>query len=152
MQKLSVPHSTLVKRVLPFVAVAAASLWSYQSSRDHPNALVITAIVCVVGMLIMWVMLRRGFWRMADTVEDHDDRLIVTRWTTRIEIPIANIREVRRRPGLNGSYVTLLLGAPSALGPEITFLAPGRRTLRDIEDHLDSLARRVAAQRSLASR
>lgn len=151
-QKLSAPHSTLVKRVLPFIAVAAVSAWSYQSSRDQPNALVITAIVCVVGMILMWVMLRRGFWRMADTVEDHDDRLVVTRWRTKVEIPIANVKEVRRQPGLNGSYVTVLLNTPSALGSEITFLAPGRRTLRDIEQKLDSLARRVAAQRQGLSR
>lgn len=142
-----------MKRVLPFIAVAAASAWSYQSSRDHPNALVITAIVCVVGMILMGVMLRRGFWRMADTVEDLDDRLVVTRWRTRIEIPIANIKAIRRQRGLNGSYVTVLLNTPSALGSEITFLAPSWRTLRDIEERLDSLAQRVATQRQgLSSR
>lgn len=146
-RKLSAPHSTFVKRVLPFVAVAAASAGSYWSSRDKPNALEMTVVVCVVGLIIMWIVLRRGFWRMVDTVEDHGDRLVVTRWKTKAEIPLANVREMGRRHGLNGSYVTILLGAPSALGSEITFLAPSERTMRDIEEKLDSLARRVASQR-----
>lgn len=152
-RKLSAPHSTFVKRVLPFAAVAVVSVCSYLSSRDKPHALEMTAAVGIIGMLIMWVMVRRGFWRIADTVEDHGERLVVTRWKTTVEIPIADVREVRRQPGLNGSYVTILLKAPCALGSEITFLAPGRRTMRDIEEQLDALSRRVAAQRQgLSSR
>ena len=146
-QKLSAPHSTFVKRVLPFVVVLAVSAWSYQSSRDTPNALAITLIVVGVGLILMWVALSRGFWRIADTVEDHGDRLVITRWKTRVEIPIANVREIKRRPGLNGSYVTLLLNTPSALGAEITFLAPGIRTMREIDDKLDDLWRRVTGRR-----
>jgi hypothetical protein len=147
MQKLSAPHSAFVKRVLPFVAVLAVSAWSYQSNREQPNALVLTLIVGVVGLLLMGLALRRGFWRIADTVEDHGDRLVITRWKTRAEIPIANVREIRRRRGLNGSYVTLFLNSPSALGSEITFLAPGSRTMREIEDRLDDLWRRVTSRR-----
>jgi hypothetical protein len=146
-QKLSAPHSAFVKRVLPFVTVVAASAWSYQSSRDKPNALEMTLLVGIVGLIILWVVLRRGFWRMADTVEDHGDRLVITRWRTRAEIPLENVRELRRRPGLNGSYVTIRLTAPCALGSEITFLAPGRRTLREIEEKLDDLSRRIASRR-----
>jgi hypothetical protein len=146
-QKLSAPHSTFVKRVLPFVTVVAVSAWSYQSSRDKPHALEMTVLVGIVGLIIMWIVLRRGFWRMADTVEDHGDRLVITRWRTRVEIPLENVRELRRRPGLNGSYVTILLTAPSALGSQITFLAPGRRTLREIEEKLDDLSRRVTSRR-----
>jgi hypothetical protein len=145
--KLSAPHSTFVKRVLPFVAVLAATAWSYQSSRDKPNALEMTLIVGAVGLILMWFVLSRGFWRIADLVEDHGDRLVITRWKTRVEIPIAHVREIKRRPGLNGSYVTLLLNTPSALGSEITFLAPGRRTMREIEDRLDDLWRRVTSRR-----
>jgi hypothetical protein len=146
-QKLSAPHLTFVKRVLPFVAMAAVSAGSYWSSRDKQYALGLTVLWAVVGSIILWVILRRGFWRMADTVEDHGDRLVITRWRTKVEIPIANVRELRRQPTLNGSNVTIVLNAPSALGAEITFLAPGRRTLRDIEEKLDNLSRRVASQR-----
>ena len=147
MQKLSAPHSTFVKRVLPFVAMAAVSAGSYWSSRDNRYAIELTALVGVFGLITMWVILRRGFWRMADTVEDHGDRLVITRWRTKVEIPIANVHEIRRQPTLNGSNVTIVLNAPSALGSQIAFLAPGRRTLRDIEEKLDSLARRLASQR-----
>lgn len=146
-QTISAPHSAFVKRVLPFVALAAASAGSYWSSRANENALGLTVLVGIIGSIIMWVLLRRGFWRLADTVEDHGDRLVITRWKTRIEIPIANAKKILRERRLNGSYVTILLNAPSALGSEIAFLAPGRRTLRDIEDRLDSLSRRVATQR-----
>lgn len=146
-QTISAPHSTFVKRVLPFVALAAASAGSYWSSRANENALELTVLVGIIGSIIMWVLLRRGFWRLADTVEDHGDRLVITRGKTRIEIPIANARKILRERRLNGSHVTILLNAPSALGSEIAFLAPGRRTLRDIEERLDSLSRRVATQR-----
>lgn len=146
-QRISAPHSTFVKRALPFVAIAAVSAGSYWSSRDNPYALELTVLWAVVGSLILWVVLRRGLWRTADTVEDQGDRLVVTRWRTKVEIPLANVRELRRQPTLNGSNVTIFLSAPSALGSEITFLAPNRRTMRDIEEKLDDLWRRVAAQR-----
>jgi hypothetical protein len=145
--KLSAPHSTFVKRVLPFVTMAAVIAWTYQSGRDNPNTLLITAIVGVAGLFLMWWVLRRGFWLIADVVEDHGDRLIVTRWKTRIDVPIENVKEVVRVRALAGSTVTIVLKSPSALGPRITFLAPGRRSVRDIEEKLDSLAMRVASKR-----
>lgn len=146
-QRISAPHSTFVKRVLPFVAMAAVSAGSYWSSRYNQHALETTVAVGVVGSIILWVLLRRGFWRMADTVEDHGDQLAITRWRTKVEVPIANVRELRRQPTGRGSQVTILLKAPCPLGSEITFLAPDRRTMPDIEDKLDALWRRVGSQR-----
>ena len=144
MENISASHSTLVKRVLPFATMAAASAWTYSSHRGEQYALELALLWFVVGSIALWVLLRRGFWRLADTVEDQGDRLIITRWKTRIEVPIANVRALRRRPAFSGSNVTLFLSAPSALGSEISFLAPGKRTMRDIEDKLDALASRVA--------
>ena len=144
MQKLSAPHLTFVKRVLPFLALAAVSASTYWSNRDQQYTLAIAAGCFVVGAFAMWVILRRGFWRMADSVEDHGDKLVITRWRTRIEVPIANVKRLRRERTLNGSTVTIFLSTPSELGSEIAFLAPGRRTMRDIEEKLDALARRVA--------
>jgi hypothetical protein len=142
-QRISASHSTFVKRVLPFATIAAASAWTYSSHRGEQYALELALLWFVVGSIILWVVLRRGFWRLADTVEDQGDRLIITRWKTRIEVPIENVKGLRRTRALTGSNVTLFLSAPSALGSEISFLAPGRRTMRDIEDKLDALARRV---------
>ena len=143
MERISTAHSTFVKRVLPFATIAAASAWTYSSHRGEQYALELALLWLVVGSLVLWVLLRRGFWRLADTVEDQGDRLIITRWKTRIEVPISNVKELRRRPAFGGSNVTLLLSAPSALGSEISFLAPGRRTMRDIDEKLEGLARRV---------
>jgi hypothetical protein len=147
-QKLSAAHSTFVKRVLPFITVAAVSAWTYQSRRHEPNALVMTAMVGLIGLgLMWWFVLRRDFWRLADVVEQHGDRLVITRWTTKVEIPIANVKQLIRVPSLaGGSAVTLVLTTPSALGSEISFLAPSRRTMRDIDEKLEALARRVKAQ------
>jgi len=142
-QKISAPHSTLVKRVLPFATVAAVSAWTYSSNRGEQYALELALLWFVVGSIALWLLLRRSFWRLADTVEDQGDRLIITRWKTRIEVPIANVKGLRRRPALSGSNVTLLLSAPSELGSEISFLAPSWRTMRDIDDKLESLAKRV---------
>jgi hypothetical protein len=142
-ERISTAHSTFVKRVLPFATIAAASAWTYSSHRGEQYALELALLWLVVGSLVLWVLLRRGFWRLADTVEDQGDRLIITRWKTRIEVPISNVKELRRRPAFGGSNVTLLLSAPSALGSEISFLAPGRRTMRDIDEKLEGLARRV---------
>jgi len=143
MERISTVHSTFVKRVLPFATMAAVSAWTYSSHRGEQYALELALLWFVVGSLVLWVLLRRGFWRLADTVEDQGDRLIITRWKTRIEVPISNVKELRRRPAFSGSNVTLLLSAPSALGSEISFLAPGRRTMRDIDEKLEGLARRV---------
>jgi hypothetical protein len=124
--------------------MAAVSAWTYSSHRGEQYALELALLWFVVGSIALWVLLRRGFWRLADTVEDQGDRLVITRWKTRIEVPIANVKALRRKPALNGSNVTLFLSAPSALGSEISFLAPGRRTMRDIEDKLEALASRIA--------
>jgi hypothetical protein len=144
MQKISAPHSTLVKRVLPFATMAAASAWTYSSHRGEQYALELALLWFVVGSIILWVLLSRGFWRLADTVEDQGDRLIITRWKTRIEVPIENVKGLRRQPALGGSNVTLLLSTPSALGSEISFLAPGWRTMRDIDEKLEALSRRIS--------
>ena len=133
--------------MLPFVALLAVSAGSYWSSREQTYAIELTLFWLVAGSIILWLLLRRGFWRMADTVEDHGDRLVITRWRTKVEVPIASVREIRRERTANGSNVTIVLAAPGALGSEIKFLAPGRRTVRDIEEKLDSLSRRVAARR-----
>jgi hypothetical protein len=143
-QKISAPHSTFVKRLLPFATIAAASAWTYSSHRGEQYALELALLWFVVGSIALWLLLRRGFWHLADTVEDQGDRLIITRWKTRIEVPIANVKALRRKPALSGSNVTLILSAPSALGSEISFLAPSWRTMRDIDDKLESLAKRVA--------
>jgi hypothetical protein len=146
-QKLTAPHSTFVKRVLPFMTIAAVSAWTYQSTRHEPYALEMTAVIGVIGVIGLWVVLRRSFWRMADTVEDHGERLIVTRWHTKVEVPIANVKRLIRVPTFaGGSAVTLVLKTPCALGTELSFLAPSRRTMRDIDEKLEALARRVKAQ------
>ena len=145
--RLSAPHLTFVKRVLPFIAIIAVSAGSYWSNREQAYVIELTLFWLVAGSVILWVLMRRGFWRMADTVEDHGDRLVITRWRTKVEVPIADVRELRRERTVNGSNVTIVLAAPCALGSEIKFLAPGRRTVRDIEEKLDSLSRRVAARR-----
>jgi hypothetical protein len=145
-QKLSAPHSTFVKRVLPFFTVAAVSAWTYQSRRHEPHALLMTASIGVIGLALLWFFLRRDFWRLADVVEQHGDQLVITRWTTKVEIPIANVKQLIRVPSLAGSTVTLVLSTPCALGSEIAFLAPSRRTMRDIDEKLEALARRVKNQ------
>ena len=142
-ERISTSHSTFVKRVLPFATIAAASAWTYSSHRGEQYALELALLWFVVGSLVLWILLRRGFWLLADTVEDQGDKLIITRWKTRIEVPISNVKTLRRRPAFGGSNVTLFLSAPSALGSEISFLAPGRRTMRDIDEKLEGLARRV---------
>ena len=144
MQKISAPHSTLVKRVLPFATMAAAAAWTYSSHRGEQYALELALLWFVVGSIALWVLLRQGFWRLADTVEDQGDKLVITRWKTRIEVPIENVKALRRKPAFSGSNVTLFLRAPSALGSEISFLAPGWRTMRDIDEKLEALARRIS--------
>ena len=144
MQKLSAPHSTLVKRVLPFATMAAASAWTYSAHRHEEYALELALLWFVVGSIALWILLRRGFWRLADTVEDQGDKLVITRWKTRVEVPIEHVKSLRRKPALSGSNVTLFLRTPSALGSEISFLAPGWRTMRDIDEKLEALARRIS--------
>ena len=144
--RLSAPHSPFVKRVLPFLTVVAVSAWTYQSTRHQPYALEMTAAMGAIGLIILWVILKRDFWRMADIVEDHGDRLVVTRWRTRVEIPLANVKKVVRVPTVRGGTVTLELKTPSALGSEIAFLVPDWRTMRDIDEKLSSLERRVAGR------
>ena len=143
-ERISTSHSTFVKRVLPFATMAAASAWTYSSHRGEQYALELALLWFVVGSLVLWVLLRRSFWRLADTVEDQGDKLIITRWKTRIEVPISNVKGLRRKPAFSGSNVTLFLSAPSALGSEISFLAPGWRAMRDIDEKLEALARRIS--------
>ena len=99
----------------------------------------------VLLTIILVVVLRTGFWRMADTVEDCGDSLVVTRGRTKVTVPLSGVRDVRRVPQLVGSEVTLTLERPCALGSDIRFLAPDKRKVPDIDETLDELARRVEA-------
>lgn len=140
-----------MKRVFPFIVVAGACAWSYWGKRHLPNSLEIGVITAVIGTVIMVVVLKRGLWRMADIVEDHGDRLKVSRWRTNIEIPLPQVTGVRRTRRLTGSEVTLVLSTPSALGLEVSFLAPDERRVPGIEKTLDELSQRAVAQRRNAA-
>lgn len=146
MNILSATHSTFVKRVLPFVVVAGACAWVYWSKRNEADSLFWSLFTLAIGTLIMFFTLRKGFWRMADTVEDHGNHLVVTRWRTTIEIPLSHVREIMRLPKLVGSEVIIILQSPCALGSEICFLAPDKRKVPEIDQVLDALSRRVASQ------
>lgn len=149
MRTISARHSTFIKRVLPFLVVAGASAWATWRTHGTPMESVgAAAIGTVVVTIVMVVILRRGFWRMADIVEDDGDSLRVTRWRTRITIPLSNVREVQRVPLLRGSEVTLTLKQPCLFGLNIRFLAPDKRRVPDIDIMLEALTRRVQARQS----
>lgn len=145
MRTISATHSAFVKRVLPFLAIALAVVWNWWSDRDHASTSSYGWLFFVTVLLtaIMVAALRKGFWRMADTVEDHGDSLVVTRWRTRVIVPLSGVREMRRVPNFTGSEITLTLKQPCALGSDIQFLAPDRRNVPDIDETLDALAHRV---------
>jgi hypothetical protein len=147
MLTLSAPHSEFVKRVLPFAVAVGAWGWvCWPRRNDGAESLIIALVLLVALILIVLGTLRKGFWRMADTVEDRGDRLVVRRWKTTIEIPLTHVQEVLRVPTLAGSEVIVVLHAPCELGSEISFLASSNRKQPGIDDALESLSRRVASQ------
>ncbi|MCP5146249.1 MAG: hypothetical protein H6978_15680 [Gammaproteobacteria bacterium] len=149
MQVLSTPHSTFVTRALPFIVVAGACGWTYWPRRSEgAESLVIVLIVFVIANLIMYRLLRKGLWLKADIVEDRGDRLKITRWKTTIEVPLHQVQEIMRVPTLRGMEVILILKTPCALGSEIAFYPPHKRSTPEIEHVLDGLSRRVNSQES----
>ena len=79
--------------MLPFLVVAAACGWAYWSKTDKgPSEPFVWLIISVVMMAILFWVLRKDLWRMADTVEDRGNSLVVTRWRTQATIPLSMIR------------------------------------------------------------
>jgi hypothetical protein len=146
---ISATPSPFVKRILPFVilvGVCGSAYW-----RDVNRGIsdpVVWLLVAVTMVVIMVTVLLRGPWSLADKVEDCGDRLIVTRWRTSVTIPLSAVTDLQRTPLAVGSTVTLKLAHPCALGSDIRFLAPDKRKVPDIDQALDSLALRLAAQDS----
>jgi hypothetical protein len=149
MQILSAPPWTFVKRVLPFIVLLGACAWVYWPKRNEgTEPLIISLIVLAAGTLIMIHTLRKGSWRMADTVEDRGDRLVVTRWRTTVEIPLSQVQEIMQVPMHGGIEVIIILKTPCAFGSEIAFFTPDKRKVPEIEYALDSLSKRVSSQGS----
>lgn len=145
---ISAPHSMFVKRPLPFLALAAAGVWAYWSDRDRVSteSLVTFARIGVFSAGLLTFFLRRDFWRKADIVEDWGDHLIVTRWRTKISVPLSNVREVLREPRHVGSVITLILDRPGPFVSDIQFYAPDKRKTPTVDEMLDDLARRAASR------
>jgi len=148
MTVLSASHSGFVKRVLPFLAIAGACGWSYWfGTRDGQSEATWTYVaIAVVLAVVMVVVLRRGLWSMADSVEDSGDALHIRRWRTIQSIPIVDVKSIEREPSLVGSVVTLHLSRPSAFGSAIRFYAPDARKVPNIINDLESLAIRVRSK------
>jgi len=102
----------------------------------------------LVGSIILYWQLRKSLWRKAEIVEDHGDRLVVTRYRTTIEVPLSQVQEVLKIRASVGTEVVVVLKAPCLFGSEISFYPPSKRRVPDIEDALDKLTRRVSAQHS----
>jgi hypothetical protein len=83
---------------------------------------------------------------MADTVEDHGDRLVVTMRRKQVPVPISNVSSVDRMPQLVGEKITLRLKQPRDLGSRIVFLSPAPRRSPTIEGDLESLVNRARHQ------
>lgn len=148
MVQLSAKHSSFVKRILPFAAIALVTAWTYWSDVRHgkPASLMTAAAIAIFLGVIVTLLLRRGLWKLADIVEDHGGEIRVTRWRRTIQLPLRNISRVRLEPGTVGQVVTLELVHPSALGPEIAFFAPSSKKVPTIDHDLQSLVMRVATQ------
>jgi hypothetical protein len=141
---VSATHSAFSKRVLPFVGIAGACAWLYWSRRDTDPSLALALFWTAVLTIIMVLTLRRGLWLMADTVVDCGDSLLVTRWRTRVSVPLSNVRALRRVPvfiGIDEMWITL--DQPSAIGSEIGFYAPDKRRAPANHEALEGLIRRI---------
>jgi hypothetical protein len=147
LRTLSEKHSPFIKRVLPFLVIAAAVGWTFwPDGHEKPEDYILAGGILLLASAIVYWILRKGIWRMADTVEDYGDALVVSRWKTRITLHLSDVRELRRERKLVGSEVTLVLSKPGPLGAEISFLAPDSRNVPDIDTTLETLAARISAK------
>jgi hypothetical protein len=150
MSTISSRHSGFAKRVLPFLAVVGACAWSFWSTntREDTDAVWTYVAIAAVLSIIMVIVLRRGLWKMADTVEYSGDALNVQRWRTKESIPLLDVKSVQWEPYIVGSVVTIELRRPSAFGAVIRFYAPDSRKVPNINNDLGALAARVKSRDS----
>jgi hypothetical protein len=145
MKVLSAKHSVFAKWVLPiptFLIICGWALWS-NSRRTHPASIGQYLVAIGIFGIAFGVLLRRGLWSTADTVEDHGDRLAITMRRKQVYVPISNILSVDRMPQLVGEQITLHLKRPCDLGSRIVFMSPASRSSPTIEGDLESLVNRA---------
>ena len=142
---ISASHSFFVKRLLPFITVVGLCAWSYWRDRDRGSSesIVFTLLAGTFFCAVLVFFLRRDLWKMADTVEDYGDHLVVTRWRTKADISLTAISQIELELGLSGFVVFLTLGQPCALGPVVCFFAPSERREPGASADLAALIKRV---------
>lgn len=141
------------KRILPFIFVAvlacAVLVTVYASTRaGKPVPLPALLFPVAMGGLI-WLVLRRVVFDLADEVLDEGDALLVRFGRETERIPLGQIINLSYTPLMNPARVTLTLRQPGRFGREVSFASkrPLFAGLLGRNPLVDELIERVDAAR-----
>jgi len=133
MRQLSSKSTFFTKRIFPaiwlgFVAIfGITSVLSGAVSKD-PMFVVVPVFMAVAGLIFF----RGLLWKLADSVSDHGDYLVVRRGGVEAKVPLANVMNVSASSFSNPKTISLRLIQPSTLGQEISFIPSTPFTLNPL--------------------
>jgi hypothetical protein len=145
MRRISSRATLFQKRVLPIIwyAMPALLFWVAVVNRS------LVAAFIAVGLAVVFSFLFRELvWSLADEVLDCDDHLLVKKGAVQERIELSNVAFVGTV--FESELIRLILREPSALGPEILFIAQTRFLFFRSHPIIEELYLRAKAARETA--
>jgi len=146
MTRISSQRTFFMKRIFPliFVAIMLVPVGLFFGVQRNPPPVQIL-ILPVLMLPVLYVIMRKLVWDLADEVYDGGDYLLVKYGDQEERIPLANIMNVSATLMVNPPRVTLRLVKPGRFGKEVTFTPVRPMTLNPFSRNgvADDLIERV---------
>ena len=126
MKKISSGQIFFLKRIFPvlFVAVAVLPL-GFIFLGGSPRIPVQAIVAPLLAVAILFVVMKKLVWDLADEVRDGGDYLVVRKGRIEERVPLSNVMNVSATTMVNPPRIELTLAEPGRLGARIAF-APAR--------------------------
>jgi hypothetical protein len=121
MTRISSGRTFFMKKVFPFLFLAIMAV-PVMIGFNVPGHLPLPVFIVPLVMLpVLFVIMRKLVWDLADEVYDGGDYLLVKSGDKEERIPLSNIMNVSSTLMVNPPRITLRLVAPGRFGKEVSF-------------------------------
>ena len=121
MKRISSGRTFFLKRIFPFLFIGIAAtpvLIALSAGKDVPPPVYLPPLVLVP---VLYIVMRKLVWDLADEVYDGGDYLLVKRGDEEERVPLSNVMNVSSSTMVNPPRITLRLAKPGKFGEEVVF-------------------------------
>jgi len=121
MTLISSRRTFFLKRIFPFLFIAIAAMPVVAvliAGKDVPPAAYLPPVVLVP---VLYIVMRKLVWDLADEVYDAGDYLLVKKGGEEERVQLSNVMNVSSSVMINPPRITLRLAKPGKFGHEVVF-------------------------------